>query len=393
MEKEFFPNCIQAPQKYFNRKKSINNKLMISNTSFPGENVSRASILTASERVEEWLEQNESVSDQNRTPFADLNVNSPISSSTPKSKRVSLRNIQKLKVDNNMSKQKRIIDNTRLKKGEDLPVNVTVRKRSNSTTLSKHTSKLFKHESVIIPSTDDSQVESHDSAAPERDEVIVLEDSQLSYPCEKDRQACLAVLAADKMSAIEQNTITISDDTEKAMTSQNVIVQSDKTPNDTSVNADTGTRSKIPFFKKGLLHRKTQEDLLYAFDSASLDNESGNVSIVIQTQDFVTKIEVTKCADDTFWKTSKCCQTDFVTDNIESDSLQQPLAYNKDNITFNNENKKNIPKINTESQDLFTCEKEIVEEYIIEDSDMSSDGCIGGNLVTTVAQIHNAGVQ
>ncbi|XP_026501413.2 uncharacterized protein LOC113404671 isoform X1 [Vanessa tameamea] len=392
LEKEIFPKCIQAPSKYCNKRKStkyiINDK---ENSKLPflaGECISNVlNMENTVDYVKQWLQNNESTSKKSsnlpRKPFADLNVNGQSvakDSSLVKNKdeRVTNRKRTHIKImDKNSKKKLRLIPKNKNKE-------LTTRPRSfrNNENTYLQRSKCDNDESGIVVD----------------EESIVIDNTQEEC-VDKDKLAIIAVQEAEKLNSCvftnsgqSLNKITL---TKPAILTKQTLFE-------------TGF-SKIPFYKKSLLHKICNE---CTNDKNTINNPDTpkSVTVIINNDNFITTIKCSQCPVRNIESNKQSVQiqtnmnierTDSNTStigppskvNIETQSYNEkisPLENIKhadfvDNDKETDEKDENISKIIRDTVNVLPPKRKCL---IIEDSDTDSD--IYENVCTleATAEVH-----
>ncbi|XP_034827263.1 titin homolog [Maniola hyperantus] len=270
LEKELFPECIQAPSKYSNSRRrsniSIQNKENLKNPLFPGENTSTSSILKMENKmsyVQQWLSKSETSLKKSsynlpRKPFTDLNVND--------------QNVTRPKTQNKVTKKKKAPSknkiklksfNSDFKNKSELSL---MRKRKDcEKDLNYQQIKCDKNESGIF--IDD-------------DEIVNISETQ-SF--DKDKQAWLAVIEAEKNSPYNDTTVSkLSKSEIEKVVNTNPI---DKPIQCQNVEA----MGKVPFYKKSLLFKPMNNQ--FHENKYKKTHEPNNVTITIDSSSFITTIQ------------------------------------------------------------------------------------------------------
>lgn len=382
IEKELFPECIQAPVKYENTRKSVRHSLNKENKHtniLPGEAVSstKHSTMEKTTYVQQWFSKNEK--ELGRKPFADLNVNTQ---------------------RNNNSNNKAPLSS---------------RKRSHFKTTHKYYSRIDNPKQSIYqdtvspkkakrPSTFDNIIgqdkcDNDESGVFMDSELIVIDDSQ-EVTLDKDRAAWLAVLQADKQenlppsSLLSASRLNHTVDIHKQIESSTYKIK----PNS----------SKVPFIKRSAIYEtcKYCQNELKTLKTVSVKSDNKHVqrskremepvNISIDTSEFLTTVTV---VTDVEHKQEKHMNTV----GVQTETSPPAVPLNNDNIiqtiTSNICYKDDSPTsaaLNTcrehgapardsdvHSEDLFTEDRNIFSEsihkaeiskcVIIEESDSDTD--------------------
>ncbi|XP_063393131.1 uncharacterized protein LOC134678454 [Cydia fagiglandana] len=288
VEKELFPECIQAPAKYFNKRKSLNvSKKGKENrhTLFPGEEISSLREFTMNKSrsyVQEWLSKQSSPSfgPQSRSPFSDLKVNTHHNPphSTP------IKDIQKEnvpKIGTRQSNRKR----PRLKQTPTTPSNTSLenflKPVEKAEAKKAWGAKRLKQEFDEPKHVESNGVGKHQNNENviEIDECYTIEDTQ-DQIVDKDKMALLEVQKASRKESVE-----IIEDTEDNSP------QSHKMPH-------------VPFLKKSYLFENCTQcidasmNTLTDIENCSHKNtpiKSNDVSITVENKSFIATISIVDC--------------------------------------------------------------------------------------------------
>ncbi|PZC82734.1 hypothetical protein B5X24_HaOG209832 [Helicoverpa armigera] len=210
IEKELFPECIQAPAKYENKRRttlfSHKNKENRISSKFPGEETSHHKENMTMEKsvryVQQWL--NNIESDSTRRPFRDLNVNTQVDHGTiiPKSNKT-LQNKNVL-IGNNSRKRnhfKTTVKNLALQ---------SPKLKSNINELNKNSKRVKKeiHQPNLAGGKYDikSKCDYDESGIFMDNDPILIDDSQ-DVEVDKDKNAWLAVLKANENEENESTSV------------------------------------------------------------------------------------------------------------------------------------------------------------------------------------------
>lgn len=309
VEKELFPECIQAPSKYFNKRKSLNiskkGKENRNSTFFPGEEISssKAVIMNKSrEFVQAWLNNS---SPPSRSPLCDLKVN------TCKMKHKTRSTTAKGKQNHN-----EVLKPRRQYKNKIKPLSTSTPQSSlecylkpidkgsgknawvNDKTLKR---KLDNRSDQVL---DKKQC---DESGIVIDDCFTIEDTQ-DHVVDKDRLALFDVENADKQ-----------------VTTQSVSVIDD-TPMQQAVNFGEGSTSKdscvknikVPFYHKSYLHETCKQCInsgsVHLMKPEANDTDckkNCDVSITVENKSFITTIQVVDCKQSNYdTKQSTAVQTE-----------------------------------------------------------------------------------
>ncbi|XP_063620840.1 uncharacterized protein LOC134793181 [Cydia splendana] len=286
VEKELFPECIQAPAKYINKRKSLNvskkGKENRHSTIFPGEDISSSTEFTMNKSrsyVQEWLSKQSSPSfgPQPRSPFSDLKVNTHHNQphSTPV-KAIQKGNVAKIGTRQSNRKRPRLkqtpttLSNTSLENFLK-PVEKAEAKKA----------KRLKQEFDDPKHVESKGVGTHlnNENVIEIDECYTIEDTQ-DQIVDKDKMALLEVQKASRKESVE-----IIEDTEENTP------HSHKMPH-------------VPFLKKSYLFENCTQcidasmNTLTDIEKCSHKNtpiKSNDVSITVENKSFIATISIVDC--------------------------------------------------------------------------------------------------
>ncbi|RVE41797.1 hypothetical protein evm_013544 [Chilo suppressalis] len=339
IEKELFPNCIQAPVKYYNKRKTIastgnkENSLQL----FPGEHISprkQFKMKRQSSSVLNWLDDNNTYS---RKVFSELSTNHP--TYIHRSKKVP---------ETAIFHRKRVYSSS------------PVRQHEKSISLNKKIKRSNLENNVAVADKNQKKCVHEDSGIALDDEPIYIEDSQ-SEIVDKDKLALLAVEQAEKE-------LSVSKSLESSCQTQELRPQFEAGYQVSKLTDQSKNQLKVPFYRKSCLVEtclQCQEKL--SFNDTLETNNHKNISISIENCSFITKIEISDDAENMKEKNSIGVQTDinnlFVTTNSPTG-----LKENKENsfqvVVVKPEKGKQ------ESQDIFTddCKFNIIDDEIEQDN-------------------------
>ncbi|CAK1540527.1 unnamed protein product [Leptosia nina] len=338
IEKEIFPECIQASEKYYNkRKSSVFVEKETYKPSLPGEDIFapvKVKMKSSKSYVLQWLHQNENNSkhqkENSRKPLSDLSINSP--------QRVNIKSNKSLLANRKRTIHKSGLD-THCKK---LKLNIAVK----------------------------DKCQHNESGIELDDDICVLNDSPTEV-FDKDR-LCMAVLEADK----HNQTITLKKSNDK----QKDIPKVKGIPPSTSF-------FKIPFYKKGTLletcslcKESVEQKTFYR---SSINKK--DVNITIDTPNFFTTIKLSEIKPKTTleYKTA-AVQTDSEISknkilNYEAcgakNNKEEIDVYLKDKDSLDSLNKTKPIVIEESDSDSTYCEEDI-EEIEIEAEVHRPNDCI-----------------
>ncbi|XP_039751610.1 uncharacterized protein LOC120627658 [Pararge aegeria] len=272
LEKQLFPECIQAPSKYFNSKRSSNisiiNKENILPSVLPGENISKPNMENKMNYVQQWLKKNEtSLSEANncnlsRKPFTDISVNG--------------QNALKSKTPNKVYKNKQVFSrNKNILKNSDL-------KDKSKLSLKRIRKDIEMNEYKEAVNCNQMKCEKNESGIVIDDEVLIIDDTQ---SLDKDKKAWLAVIEAEKNCTCEDISVT-----KFSKSASEIVINKFNTDK----QIQSGSDCKIPFYRKSsLLKLKYNKH----FDknenkTSKKSSENNNFTITIDNDSFVTTIKV-----------------------------------------------------------------------------------------------------
>lgn len=299
IEKEVFPACIQAPSKYYNKRKSTNisfkNKENILN--FPGQEISNKHLEMDNKInfVNKWLADNEHSSQ--RKPFADLNINQQRVIDTKESHMTNKFMVTRKSKKNIKARLKSKNQN------DDRPL-LYVDMKSY---LKKKVGKQGK--SQPSSSTMDVQLDL---------EPIVIDDSQDTV-IDKDQEARLKVLKEHRKMYEQTHQVEEVRDFKKYLNEQTkAIVQT----------AEQRFHYKVPFYKKSSLLEQCKLCRENHSKSITKPNDDDEVSILIMNTCYVTAITVSKTSpifSEHPQRISIGVQTDTIKNVVENNKLQDNI--------------------------------------------------------------------
>ncbi|KAI5638834.1 hypothetical protein NE865_08536 [Phthorimaea operculella] len=416
IEKEVFPDCIQAPVKYHNKRKSSiyqSDKENSRPSFFPGEQISpvRASKMENSfNYVQNWLDNNVSKSTRKsylkpRKPLNDLNVNSP----SPLKRKVPRR--ADLILDKAINQPSKENAERTPKKKRKLGIKTALAKVESQSLLDRFLKPVDKSNDFtkIKKGFDESpkasttrllnKTDKDESGIVIDDDPIVIDDSQ-SQVVDKDKLAWLAVLEANERSPYVSQTLRPEELTEIIKEAPTVAPQA-------------VTTYKVPFIKRSYLIERCDLCIPSKSDivkKKQVAGQSKDVSITIESTKFITTIKMSTVKDKpVFEKHSVPVQTEacdlFIT---EEENISEALNKEVQDIQSNAVITQNVPleckEKEVPSQDMFTAEMLNSEDHklrlftkepprvsprvIIEDSD--SDCAIESSVIEVEAQIHHS---
>ncbi|XP_073949291.1 uncharacterized protein isoform X1 [Choristoneura fumiferana] len=311
VEKELFPECIQAPSKYFNKRKSLNiskkGKENRNSTFFPGEEISSSKAVVMNKSrdfVQAWLNNS---SPPSRSPLSDLKVN------TYKEKHITRAAAAKGKQNHN-----EVFKPTRQSKKNRLQI----KPLSTSTPQSslEHYLKpvdrgsgknAWMNNKSLKRKLDNSSEQALDKKQCDESGIVIddcftIEDTQ-DQIIDKDRLALLDVENADKQ---DTQSVVVIEDTQMQ---QAVNSEEASTPDDNCVK-----NIKVPFYLKSYLHKTCKQCInsgsVHLMKPEANDTEckrNCDVSITVENKSFITTIQVVDCKQSKYdRKQSTAVQTD-----------------------------------------------------------------------------------
>ncbi|XP_023950858.1 uncharacterized protein LOC112055095 [Bicyclus anynana] len=380
VEKQLFPECIQAPVKYSNSKRisNISNKENIKPTILPGENTSKPDIVKMENKinyVHQWLNKNDTIlSEANydlpRKPFTDINVNG--------------QNVIRPKTTKNVTKKKK---NLSLKKTRLKTYDPDVTDNLKSSTELKKNVKINKNNKKF-GNCNKIKCDKNESGIVLDDETIFIDDFET---VDKDKAALLAVLEAEKNNALNETIPTCN------MSDREKVVNTNRIDKPTQYQK----ANRVQFYKKGSLFK----DQCYESTNEN-SSKSNNVTITIETMNFVTTVkfsEEDKSTDAT--KFSIGVQTDTIDDceknskmvELQLAKVDHNIYQNQHQITAsevgknNKENLKDIAvTVNLNPTEPQQSDKKH-KGLIIEESDSDSDIFpTENNILEVIAEVHRS---
>ncbi|CAG9785706.1 unnamed protein product [Diatraea saccharalis] len=311
IEKDLFPECIQAPVKYSNKRKSLisnDNKENYPHLLFPGENVSPKKQIKMKKHgsfLNQWLDENVTHS---RKVFSELNVNQQ--SNIIRDKKVK---------DNLASSRKRIQTYSHMRQYED---SLTKKK--------KYKTQISENKTVQKDNLHKKQLH-EDSGIFIDDESICIQDGQ-SEIVDKDKLAFLAVEQADKE---DQNSISFRSLDHRQESKSEDVLQASKSTN-------LHHQIKVPFYKKSYLLETCA--VCKETESFHYEKTYKNVSVSLESNDFITTIKISDVGN--HQKKSVGIQTD-INSNCSEEKMDVINSTVKKNETISDEIQIK------ESQDIF----------------------------------------
>lgn len=390
IEKELFPECIQAPVKYANKRKSTihsyKNKENRNTSFFPGEGTSisceNITMDSSATYVQQWLKKNEK--DFTRKPFRDLNVNtqSQQNITLPKDKyklpTVYDENVSVLKTNRKRSHFKITEKNTPLWRKNMKSI---IHQHNGNQKRLKKESHMSNADLVKIKTK--TKCDNDESGIFMDDDPIVIDDSQETV-IDKDKNAWLAVLKANENAEIEStslNNLDFSDHKTLNYTNKETHMQSD------GLQSKINPNIKVPFYKKSYII----ETCTYCnTTSTKAVGQPEKVEITIDNANYTTTIKILKDVQNSSklnTTNSASVQTD-ITETFPIDDIA---------VTKNeNDGREDVvsQKSHTQSEDLFAEEgpnirteckqNNLQDSLVIAESDSDMDMVLSGPLPVKV---------
>lgn len=320
IEKQLFPDCIQAPVKYHNKRKTLNNSFQDKENQlrFLGEEIplNNSNMDNKINLVKKWLAKNEKVE---RKPLEDLSIN-----------------------------KQRIVDKNNTLKRNQI---ATLKERVNSTVKNlkskKQKAKYFKNKNTYLSKELGASMKISKqkiNVIQIDDEPIEIEDSQVEK-VDKDKEAWHMVLAAHKHELDE-----------KTKESKNVFFK-----NDNKVTKSNELNNyKVPFYKKSCLRDRDKFcDECISENNDFNSKENNDVTIVVTNNSFTTCIKVSKESNSlnrSPEKRSIEVQTDGIQFKTEQSNNDIPSLKCSQTDQINKINQKSTPLMF--SEDLFPEERQ-----------------------------------
>ncbi|XP_045488676.1 uncharacterized protein LOC110996037 isoform X2 [Pieris rapae] len=354
VEKEIFPKCIQAPIKYYNKRKSsiFIDKENIE-TLLPGENIfpyERVKMENSKTYVNQWLNQNQNNFSKNkkaRLPFADLSTNSC------QSKNLSNR-------DESISRK---------------------RKLNKTTPTSTYKPRCKANRGYGV-----QKCNNHESGIELDDDICFINDSQ-SETLDIDKLAQIAVLEADKKTnSFMGDSLYVSKDTINLIKSNNSLNLRNEQIENVPITSNFMSTSpyKVPFYKKSKLLESCKLCATYIDEKFSNVIKMKNVTITIDNPSFITTVEIFEDPKHVPEYKSIGIQTQKVGVNVEKAASDMDIFYENIRDAGNNAHKHDHTMKN--SCQVINKPKGIV----IEDSDCESSDNEASDRLEVMADIHRA---
>lgn len=367
VEKDLFPKCIQAEQKYFNKRKSEISTKKRKSTYFSDQDslYSPSRMHESKELVKEWLEKNVVIDTNDdtseRKPFSDLPVNSP------RNKRKSPTVISSTYNLRDKIRKKDVLTNIESKTKSHF-INKEIFQKTVSSIREQEnldrSPKRCKKENSINKLVDESDINMED-------DVVIIDDDKVDL-LDKDREAFIAVIEEDKRSILKQQHHKVNETLSASKV--NSLNRSD-------ICLVNNNKFKVPFYKKSRLYFKCDNKPQISTNTVT------PVTINIDKDRFLTiSVYSSKISSTSTKKISQAIQTD-------GDNQSQ---IDKENF----ENKANLNEPNLEgSEDLFVSDdiqslpkikdKGVVKDSLIVEDSNSSFNSIKAIVVEVDADVHS----
>ncbi|XP_047520278.1 uncharacterized protein LOC125059773 isoform X1 [Pieris napi] len=353
VEKEIFPKCIQAPIKYYNKRKSsiFIDKENIE-TFLPGENIfpyERVKMENSKTYVNQWLNQNQnnfSKDNKARLPFTDLSINSC------KSKNLNNK-------DKSISKKRKL------------------NKTACTTPTSTYKPRCKENRGYGL-----RKCNNHESGIELDDDICFINDSQ-SEILEK---AQIAVLEADKKSySFMGDSLYVSKDTiNHIKPNKSLNLRNEHIENIPITSKFMSTSPyKVPFYKKSKLFESCQLCATYIDEKFTNEIKMKNVTVTIDNPSFITTIQIFEDPKHVPEYKSIGIQTEKIGVNLEKPATDMDLFQKNIRDTGNVPNHEHAIQ---NSCKIINKPKGIV----IEDSDCDSSDNEASVKLEVMADIHKA---
>lgn len=414
VEKELFPQCIQAPLTY-TRKKSIKPQLKNKKNKrlhFLGEQISpiKASKMEdySFNNVDHWLDQIEENKPKRpaRPPFADLNVNQSTTQrkATPVKSRADI--IMEKVFENTKSTTNKLNRKRSHFKSRSIVASESLLdkfwKPKGVTDSFGWTPKKLKKE--FDQCDKENKSEKNESGIVLDDELIIIDDFQ-SQVVDKDKQAWLAVLDAEKNyphSSVPSVRLECSEAINYTDDEDRIITESVSNPNDNPT-----TLNRVPFFKKGYL-KETCSLCSNINNSKTVKKSAGQIKqngtkITIENNSFITTINVstTEVTPKILEKKSTFVQTEieeiakmrnaevqFDVENKCKEELDKFVIYSQDLFTDKNSEENSLMKNPNDMKEKTNLKSTNEAKQIIADSD--SDDANESSVMQVTAEVHRS---
>ncbi|XP_028032506.1 uncharacterized protein LOC114244801 [Bombyx mandarina] len=379
VEKELFPECIQAPLKYYNKNKSYSRsvKNKENNLSFlPGEDISllrNTKMNDSVNYVQLWLQKNEQ--NLKRKPFSNINYNND------------LRVLGESKIVKNINCENENKNRKRYKKTtHNLSKNQVFVKTLKKSDESVKNPKRTKRDLICDSHLSMNKNDNDESGIVVDDELIVIDDTQTSV--DKDVEALLAVIEANRNNHNSQLTGNHCNKDDLAITKTQSLLDD----------------YHVPFYKRS----KLIETCSFCNKEAFRENErlrnshtiTNNVSVTIENKSFTAIIKIDTNQNNIKSNIhSTVVQTDISDIHNTNELLnkdieilsKEPRSRDRNLKVSDKTDEKEIEKRKTLELLEFNTEKvqnrpERPVGIIIEESDSESD--VGGAMLEVVADIH-----
>lgn len=386
-EKELFPECIQAPAKYSNKRKStttVGDKENLHISFQAGEHISYTDsfkMKKCNNYVQQWLENSKSYP---RKALADLNVNKQ--NSTSKNTIFPKKTVKIHQNQSNTSYINRDTFNPPRKRSHSSTSYSLIDKENSVSELVINKCKRSKFESHLQEEFDNKvfdHTDNEESGIVIDDEPILIEDSQ-SQVIDKDKLALIAVQGADKE---RSDFMSFALESTQSNESLPLVYTQNKPPNE--------KKNNVPFYKKSSLADCCFYCKVDKPNSLS-NKDNKNVSITIENQHFVTTINISKLGKVISDTKSVLVQTNLndavktpevkdISVTFDEKNNEMMLVDTRKNITdslglLKSHDINNLHGVNNESKK---------RGIVIDDSD-SDESSLGGSFFQVTAEVHRS---
>ncbi|XP_045524835.1 uncharacterized protein LOC123714566 isoform X1 [Pieris brassicae] len=356
VEKELFPKCIQAPIKYYNKRKSsiLIDKENIE-TLLPGENIypcERVKMENSKTYVKQWLNQNQnsfSKEKKVRLPFTDLNTNS-------------------CKSKNLNNKDKSISKKRKLNKTACSPTSI-------------YKLRCKENRGFGI-----QKCNNHESGIELDDDICFINDSQ-SEILDKDELAQIAILEADKKSySFLGDSLYVSKDKINHIQPNHSLNLRNEHIKNVPITSKLMTTSpyKVPFYKKSKLFDSCKLCATYIDEKFTNVIKMKNVTVTIDNPSFITTIQIFEDQKHAPEYKSIGIQTQKIEVNLEKPATDMEL-FHKDIRDAGSNVHKHEDAIKKSCQVIHKA-----KGIVIEDSDCDSSDNEASTKLEVMADIHRA---
>ncbi|KAJ0175579.1 hypothetical protein K1T71_008738 [Dendrolimus kikuchii] len=392
IEKQLFPACIQAPSKYYNKRKSSCNSFKGKENQllFLGEEVSSLKNIKMDHKinlVKNWLADNEQIQ---RKPLVDLNVNQ-----------------QRIINDNNTLIANNFTASKKRKKST--LKSLKSKKQKFSDNVNSDQKHYFKNKEIFLGDEIDAYTKNQNNPDTVQvdDEPIIIDDSQTDV-VDKDKEAWLKVLETHMNELNEQ-----TKESNKIWGETVDMVVIKPTESD---------QYKVPFYKKSCLKDPCKICDEIVSENSLNSTENNEVTIVVTNNLFVTTIKVSKDFETNVNTKSIEVQTEgiqiktvqnsndknlndkasFICSKVDQEILKNnfvktntnnaPVIFSED--LFSEERPVNISKLNKVNSDVqYICNIDAnsrKREHLVIDESDSDDSSVLPNHMEVKADIHRS---